>query len=182
MKKRTPLSLLRPLRKMSMDTTQKPIDKKPTFGEQYLEGITKDSGKAPVRDIAEGLLSEWDKNVLEVVQKTRAIEPTRHFYVCVTTKREYLAQNTIRNYFESKYDCPTPQFEQVVYKIHKDSTNISLLWVIPNKEACIYLTRNALMVAPEERELLGYVLDFNKGKLDQLAQKENGEIIEKLDT
>ncbi len=166
-----------------MDSTPKLIpliESKPTFGEQYLKGIQSDSGKAPVKDIREGMLSEWDQNVLEVVQKTRAIEPTRHFYVCVTTKREYLAKNTIRNYFESKYDCPTPTFEQVVYKIHKDGTNISLMWVIPNKDACIYLTMNAFTVAPQERELLSYVLRFNKGELDQLAQKENGEIIEKL--
>jgi hypothetical protein len=159
-----------------METTQK----KPTFGEQYLEGIAKDSGHAPVSEIRDGLLSEWDKNVLEVVQKTRAIEPTRHFYICVTTKREYLVQNTIRNYFESKYDCPTPSFEQVVYKIHKDGTNISLLWVIPNKEACIYLTKNANNVEIEEKQLLEFVLRFNKGEFDQLAQKENGEIIEKI--
>lgn len=162
-----------------MDTTQKSTK---TFGEQYLQGIKSDSGTTNVKDIRDGLLSEWDQNVLEVVQKTRAIEPTRHFYICVTTKREYLAPNTIRNYFESKYDCPTPQFEQVVYKIHEGGTNISLLWVIPNKEACIYLTLNSLQIPPEERELLGYVLRFNKGELDQLAQKENGEIIQKLDT
>ena len=154
----------------------------PTFGEQYLEGIQKDSGMAPVSDIRDGMLSEWDKNVLEVVQKTRALEPTRHFYVCVTTKREFLVKNTIRNYFESKYACPTPSFEQVVYKIHQGGTNISIMWVIPNKDACIYLTMNALNVAPEERQLLEYVLRFNKGELDQLAQKENGEVIQKLDT
>ncbi len=162
-----------------MDTTQKST---PTFGEQYLKGIQSDSGQTSVKDIRDGILTEWDQNVLEVVQKTRAIEPTRHFYVCVTTKREYLAPNTIRNYFESKYACPTPQFEQVVYKIHTGGTNISLLWVIPNKDACIYLTLNALTVSPEERQLLEYVLRFNKGELDQLAQQENGETIQKLDT
>lgn len=162
-----------------MNSNEKPTQTK-TFGQQYVEGIQKDSGKAPAQDIREGLLNEWDQNVMELVQKTRLIEPTRHFYVCVTTKREYLVKNTIRNYFESKYDCPTPQYEQVVYKIHKDGTNISLMWVIPNKEACIYLKQNALLIPAQERELLQYVLDFSVGKLDQIAQKENGEIIEKI--
>jgi hypothetical protein len=155
-------------------------EKKPTFGEQYLKGITSDSGEAKASEIRDGLLSEWDQNVMEVVMKTRKMLPSRHFYVCVTTKREYLAKNTIRNYFETKYDCPTPQFEQVVYKVQKDGTNLSILWVIPNKEACTYLRKNALHIVPEERELLRYVLDFGMGKLDQLAQKENGEIIEKV--
>ena len=151
-----------------------------TFGQQYLEGIQKDSGKAPVQDIRDGILTDWDKNVLEVIQKTRKIEPTRHFYVCVTTKREYLLKNTIRNYFESKYDCPTPQFEQVVYKIHQNSDQPMLMWVLPNKDACIYLKNNALLVSPDERQLLEWVLAFDKGKLDQLAQIENGEPVQKL--
>lgn len=162
-----------------MEQNQPSLNNK-TFGHQYLEGIKKDSGQTNVKDIRDGLLSEWDQNILEVVQKTRQQLPSRHFYVCVTTKREYLAKNTIRNYFESKYDCPTPQFEQVVYKIHEGGTNILLLWVIPNKEACRYLKDNALQVPEKEKELLQYVLLFGEGKLDQLAQKENGEIIEKL--
>lgn len=157
-----------------------PTPKKETFGEQYLKGIKAESGAAPVKDIRNGMLSEWDQNVLEVVQKSRQIIPSRHFYVCVTTKREFLAKNTIRNYFESKYDCPTPQYEQVVYKINKDSDQPFLMWVIPNKEACIYLKRNSVIVPPTERELLGYVMDFSCGKLDQVAQKENGEVIEKI--
>ncbi len=156
-------------------------EKELTFGEQYLKGIQSDSGKAPVSDIRDGLLSEWDKNIFELIEKTRRVIPSRHFYVCVTTKREYLAKNTIRNYFESKYDCPTPQFEQVVYKIRQGGNEWQLMWTIPNKEACIYLKRNALFVDESERQLLKWVLDFSEGKLDQLAQKENGEVVEKVE-
>lgn len=152
----------------------------PTFGQQYLEGIKAESGKTPVKDIRKGILSEWDENIYELIEKTRKVEPSRHFYVCVTTKREYLVKNTIRNYFESKYACPTPQFEQVVYKINKDSNDPVLLWVIPNKDACIYLKNNAAYVDTIEHELLQYVLDFSVGKLDQIAQIENGEIVEKI--
>lgn len=152
----------------------------PTFGQQYLEGIKAESGMAPAKDIRTGILSEWDQNIFELIEKTRKVEPSRHFYVCVTTKRELLAKNTIRNYFESKYACPTPQFEQVVYKVHKDSNDPRLLWVIPNQDACIYLKNNAAHVDPAEYELLQYVLDFSVGKLDQKAQIENGEIVEKI--
>lgn len=164
-----------------MDTTQKPIQKE-TFGQQYLKGIQSDSGKAPVQEIRQGLLSEWDKNVCEVIEKTRHQLPSRHFYVCVTTKREYLAKNTLRNYFESKYDCPTPQYEQVVYRIKENSHDWQMMWVIPNKEACEYLLFNRHRIPPEEHWLLNCVIAFSRGKLDQVAQKENGEPIQKLDT
>lgn len=155
---------------------------KPSFGEQYLQGIKKDSGKASVKDIRTGLLSEWDKNIFELIEKTREIIKSERFYVSVTTKREYLAPHTIRNYFESKYHCPTPQFEQVVYRIKENSNDWQLMWVIPNKEACNYLIFHRHRIPLDEHALLGYVLEFFQGKLDQRAQKENGEIIEKLDT
>lgn len=157
-----------------------PEPKKETFGEQYLKGIKAESGVAPVKDIRSGILSEWDKNIFELIEKTRKVLPTRHFYICVTTKREYLVKNTIRNYFESKYDCPTPSYEQVVYKVRQNSTDLEVIWVLPNREACAYLKANRAFVDPKEHELLGYVLRFDKGELDQLAQKENGEVIQNL--
>jgi hypothetical protein len=153
---------------------------KKTFGEQYLEGIKKDSGKAPVKEIRDGLLSEWDQNMFELIAKTRAVIPNKKFYIKVTTKREQLVRNTLRNYFESCYACPTPQFEQVVYRVEANGTDVSLLWTIPNKEACIYLKRNKDVLPESEHELLNWVLDFDRGKLDQYAQKENGEIVQKL--
>ncbi len=154
----------------------------PTFGQQYLEGIKKDSGIAPVQEMRDGVLNEWDQNIFELIHKTRQILKTERFYVCVTTKREYLAPNAIRNYFESKHACPTPQFEQVVYRIKENSNDWQLMWVIPNKEACQYLIFHRHRIPPEEHALLGYVLEFVQGKLDVRAQKENGEIVQKLDT
>ena len=167
---------------MKQNSTIKPDgEKKPTFGEQYIKGVQSASGKAPVSEIRDGLLSEWDKNVFEVIEKSRKIIPSRHFYICVTTKREFLVKNTIRNYFESKYDCPTPQYEQAVYRIRTGGNEWQLMWVIPNKEACIYLKNNALLVPEEEKQLLNWVIDFSEGKLDQLAQKENKEPIQKIE-
>lgn len=159
----------------------KKIEKKEkTFGEQYLEILSKDSGKAPVQEIRDSLLSEWDKNVFELIEKTRKQIPYRHFYIAVITKREHLAQNTIRIYYESKYDCPTPSYEQTVYKIRENSCDWSLLWTIPTKDVCAYMKAERMNIAPDQWELLGYVLDFDQGKLDQKAQLENGEVVQNL--
>jgi hypothetical protein len=159
---------------------EKITKKEKTFGQQYLEILNSETGQAPVRDIRSGALQEWDRNVFELIEKTRRQIPSRHFYIAVITKREHLAQNTIRIYYESKYDCPTPSYEQTVYKIKENSCDWSLLWTIPAKEVCSYMKKNKMLIPPEEWELLGYVLDFDQGKLDQKAQLENGEIVQNI--
>jgi hypothetical protein len=153
-------------------------EKKPTFGQEYIKGIQTDSGKANVKEIRQGMLSEWDKNMFELIEKTRKILKTEKFYIKVTQKRERLVNKTMRNYFESCYACPSPDCQQVVYKIREHSNDWQLLWVIPNEDACRYLMFNALRLPPSERELLQYVMDFSAGKLEEFVKKENGEIIQ----
>jgi len=55
------------------------------------------------------------------------------FYVCVITKKERLMDNVLRNYFLARSTCPTPQYDQTVYKYHRDSGAIQFLWVLPSK-------------------------------------------------
>lgn len=160
----------------------KAVKEEPTFGQLYIEEQKKDSGYASVKEIREGLSKDWDINMFQLIEKTRSILKTEKFYVCVTQKREAIASKTIRNYFESKYACPTPNFGQVVYRIPEHTHDWRLLWVLPDKESCDYLKKNASLLPSQERELLHYVIDFSEGKLDKLALIENGELLMPLST
>lgn len=97
------------------------------------------------------------------------------FYVEVNTKMEHLMTNVTRNYFVVRSTCPTPFFDQSVFKYdHKEET-LTYLWTVPNRDACYHLKDNALLVAPEEQQLLQFVLDFFDGTLLAHAQKLNNE-------
>lgn len=120
-------------------------------------------------------LIEYDKMICQCIE-TGKKEFAGDFYVVVITKKERLMQNVLRNYFLTRESCPTPQYDEAVYKFHKKDDRIEFLWVVPAKDVCEYIIENALLIPEEERDLLNFVLQFTNGDLDVLAKKLNGEI------
>jgi len=83
--------------------------------------------------------------------------------------------NVIRNYFYGRRSCPTPNYDQVVYKYHFKDDNLEFLWVIPSREICKHMMAHAIEIDPSEWQLLTYVQKFADGSLFKLAKKLNGE-------
>ncbi len=100
------------------------------------------------------------------------------FYVVVLTKKERLMDNVLRNYFFSTMYCPTPDFNQSVYKYHHDREQLEYLWTLPDEEVCKAFIANTNYVVPEEREMLSYILQFYDGSLIKKARQLNGENLE----
>ena len=122
---------------------------------------------------------EAQKDYLDYLHITvdRAVKtwPNTDFFVVVLLKKEKLLQNVLRNYFFEAQNCPTPTYDQSVYKYHHNSGNLEYLWTLPDKETCKVFRRNASLVIPEEQLLLEFVLMLYNGELLTLARKLNGE-------
>jgi len=101
------------------------------------------------------------------------------FYVVVLRKRERLMPNVYRTFFLGRLSCPTPTFDQTVYKYHRSNEIVEFLWVVPDQETCVVFKRDMLEIAPDEKELLGFVLDYYDGELDKKAALLNKEPIVK---
>lgn len=97
------------------------------------------------------------------------------FYVVVMTKNERLLPNVLRNFFHHRKSCPTPQWDQSVFRFDAAAEAIHYLWTVPSRDACHYLRDNAALVAPEERQLLQHVLHFFDGTLLKKAKILNNE-------
>lgn len=121
-------------------------------------------------------LSDWDKNIWECIDRSKK-DFIGDFYIIVITKNERLMKNVFRNFFYARLSCPTPDYDQTVYKYHRHDDEIEFLWVIPSRDASFYLKDNALYVAPQEQQLLKFVLDFADGTLFKLAKELNGEAL-----
>jgi len=122
-------------------------------------------------------LKDFEKNMNICIDRSKK-EFDGDFYIVVTTKKERLMQNVIRNYFLGRKSCPTPEYDQAVYRYNRrvgDVPFIEFLWVVPAKDICSYMITDALKLPPEQRDLLGYVMDFTDGSLLRLAKKLNGE-------
>jgi len=120
------------------------------------------------------LLSEYDKNIHECIEENKK-KLQQDFYVVVLTKKEKLMKNVIRSYFFARLSCPTPNYDQVVYKYDIKEDKISFLWVIPDKDTCNHIIENKLNLPKEMWELLSLVLKFKDGELFRLAKKLNCE-------
>lgn len=98
------------------------------------------------------------------------------FYIVVLTKKERLMDNVLRNYFMTRSSCPTPEWDQIVYRYSRQDDHLELLWVIPARDVCNMFRDNALTCPPEQKELLGYVLDYYDGTLLKRCKMLNKEI------
>jgi len=97
------------------------------------------------------------------------------FYIVGLLKRERLLDNVLRNYFIPTLACPTPYFDQTLYRYKADKDDIEFVWVIPDQETCEVFRENKDKIVPEERSLLQFILDYYDGTLYRLSKKLNGE-------
>ena len=98
------------------------------------------------------------------------------FFIAALLKKEKLLENVLRNYFIPTVDCPTPYYDQTVYRYNDSKGDIEFLWVIPDQETCEIFKENKSIIVPGERNLLQFVLDFYNGTLLQKAKQFNGEL------
>lgn len=121
-------------------------------------------------------LSDYEINLIETITSGKAIY-NHPFYAVVITKKERLMENVLRHYFFHRSTCPTPDYDQAVYRYTPFTDHLEFLWVIPAKDVCYYLRDNALMVDKKESDLLKYVLEFFDDTLMIKAKRLNGEAL-----
>jgi hypothetical protein len=119
-------------------------------------------------------LANYDREILDCIARSK-IDFPGDFYIVVLTKRERLMQNVFRSIFFGRLSCPTPDWDQSVYKYNRKNDDITFLWVIPSKQTCEEMTMNKHLIPPDEYRLLEYVLSFNDGTLKKKAKEMNGE-------
>jgi len=150
-------------------------EKRDTVGKISLELLEKsDDFKHSPTDQMQEQLTDYEKHIDECIARSKK-DFDGDFYIVVITKKERLMQNVIRNFFTGRQSCPTPEWDQTVYRYNRKAGVLEFLWVIPAKDICDLLIANSLDLPKEQRALLKYVFEFSDGTLLRLAKKLNGE-------
>ncbi len=149
----------------------------PTVGSQAYDLMQKEPESRDPIEIEQAMQEDYVDELITCAL-TFAKKYIGDFYVVVITKNEKLLPNVFRNYFAARVSCPTPDYDQSVFKYHYHSETIEYIWTIPSKDACIYLKENALQVHPTEEQLLRFVLEFADGTLYKLAKQLNKEAMD----
>lgn len=101
----------------------------------------------------------------------------RNFYLVLVITNDPGNYNKPVDRIFVRLSCPTPGYNQVVYKYHKDSGALEYLWTIPKKH--IYhdiLRRKADFLSDKDtKKLASFVLMMESGQLLEWVKKENGE-------
>jgi hypothetical protein len=150
------------------------IEKKKTVGSIIGELQQKAPESRDPIEIQREMLKDYENNVVMAIERgLKTIN--RDFYVEVSLKKEKLLEGVLRNYFSERTSCPTPGHDQTVFRYDYASGVVEHLWTIPDRDTSEIFYENALIIVPEERELLKFVLDFYDGTLLRKAQKLNEE-------
>lgn len=150
------------------------LEKKETVGAQALKLMEKGHEKTDVIEQQRAMQEEWIKNILDAVE-TGKKEFIGDFYIHIETVRSRVLENVLRNYFIPRKSCPSPNYDQTVYRYASADENLEFLWVIPSKDACLMMRDHALEIDKSEHELLRFVMDFFDGTLEKRAMELNGE-------
>lgn len=125
-------------------------------------------------ELKDEMLKDFEENFYLCIEreKHKYDEP---FFVVILAKREMVLTNVMRQYFFTRHTCPTPTFDQTVFRFDPKTYEAEYIWTIPDRDAAEYLLNNMLHLEPEEQELLRFVMDFRDGTLDKLCKKLNNE-------
>ena len=162
-----------------------------TVGAQSLKAKENAPLKIDPREIAKAQEEEYLRNLVWAVEHAKkqvdcsSIEGHDYckqrtalvgdFFIAALLKKEKLLDNVLRNYFVPTLSCPTPHYDQTVYRYNDAKGDIEFLWVVPDEETCMIFKDNKNIVVPDERGLLYNILSFYDGTLFKLAKKLNGE-------
>ena len=139
-------------------------DKKETVGKIATDLIEKGEHNPDVIAQQREMLKDYENQVLIAVENGKR-QFNGDFYVVVSTKKEKLLQNVIRNYFYPRESCPSPQHDQIVYRYIRREDMFEIIWVLPNKQACEIYRNDPINVPKEERDLLLDILSYYDGSL-----------------
>ena len=150
-------------------------EKRPTVGKIVSDLAQKPVMMYSVVELAKEGLKDYFGELVKCVGDGKKVFPSSDFFIQVHERAEKVLQMTFRHQFEARLTCPTPNYDQSIFKYHWKDENLEYIWTIPSRDACHYLKNNALEVVPEEKQLLNFVLAFADGSLFKRMKELNGE-------
>jgi hypothetical protein len=147
-----------------------------TVGQLSLEASLRKQEPMRVRDQTTMMHEEYGEKLFETVAKGRELyREEKFFFIEDITRQERLMMNVLRHTLIPRITCPTPNYDQTVYRYSMNDDTVELIWTIPSPETCSYYLHNRPLVVDEERELMEFILAFRDGILERLAQQLNDE-------
>jgi len=141
-------------------------EKKSTVGEESYKRLV--SGESQeVGETSAEMNKTFEEELMECVTTYRRnrLDDSSPFYVVVLHKKERIMKNVVRRYFFGRESEPTPDYDQVVFKVDPKNMKIDFKWVIPDIETYHDMIFNGQMYPADKQQLVSFCREMNAGTL-----------------
>lgn len=158
------------MKKIRVNWNQK--HNRPTVGAIVEEAQTMESPSTDARELQQGMASNKMEPIFTALERGLKMFSANIIYV-VLIRIFDKPSKTIRNKYMPTTICPTPTFNQAVFRYDRTDGKFELLWTLPGMEICNYFLRNEQHLDKQQKELLKFVHDFKNGSLDRMQYECN---------
>lgn len=135
-----------------------------------------------LREMSAALSEQRQKKLYSVAQETAKQEYFANidFYIVAvwSFSREFAYGVQPEDFFFVRRSCPTPAYNQNVFKYHHQTGTLEFLWSIPKKARYYQLYHNRMryLADPVLKARTAFVVSMETGKLLEWVKKENGDL------
>lgn len=125
-------------------------------GQAVLDIISKDQPTQTVGDTLEAMSPDFIKEFESTVENNKD-KYKSPFYIFVLTKKEFYADNVVRNFFIARQTCPYavemmseyPNHVKTLYIVDSEKGRVSLAWSLPPWGDCMTIAKNPQLYDPQ---------------------------------
>jgi len=141
-------------------------NEKPTVGEEAYKRLLNPE-KQEVGETSSEMNKTFEEELMTCVKdyQSSRLEENAPFYVVVLHKKERLMKNVIRRYFFGRETEPTPDYDQVVFKVDPKTQQVDFKWVIPDIETYHDMVLNGHLYPKDKQMLVDFCKRMNNDTL-----------------
>ena len=133
-------------------------------------------------ELMEQLVSTYPDQIWICVDRAKELfksNPNRDFFVSSALKQEPLTPKIWKNQFFPSLECPRPYLNFTVYKYHRKTDELELIWCLPDRETLNHYYNNRHLASPQDFVLLKYCIEYKDGSLWKRMKALNNETEDK---
>ena len=149
-----------------------------TVGQSYMEAQKSERPETAqdILDTQKPAANAYLEELHVTISKGKLTYPQEHvFFIEVFTRQDRLMHMTEVTSFFPRITCPTPTWNQTVYRYSKRDDVLDYIWTVPSRKMCEYYRYEVAPRSDGERLLISFVHDFEDNTLEKIARRLNEE-------
>lgn len=150
---------------------------RPTLGQHHKAQMQKTDVSFDDMESMERAMSDpakLEETIWNTVDLYKKAHPHKDGYIHLNIIKDRAVANYVKMLWVARTSCPDPFYNETVWKYEHADDSVSLLWSLPDPQACKDLLKYQGNAQGYEKVVVDFVVNYKNGTLLELANKENG--------